>query len=56
MKNITVKKILELTKLNENGDLVDGAIFTITGVDGYSEDVEVKNGRIVVENLKQGTY
>ena len=47
---------LELTKLNENGDLVDGAIFTITGVDGYSEDVEVKNGRIVVENLKQGTY
>ena len=47
---------LELTKLNENGDLVDGAIFTITGVDGYSKDVEVKNGRIVVENLKQGTY
>ena len=47
---------LELTKLNENGDLIDGAIFTITGVDGYSEDIEVKNGRIVVENLKQGTY
>lgn len=47
---------LELTKLNENGDLIDGAIFTITGVDGYNEDVEVKNGRIVVENLKQGTY
>ena len=47
---------LELKKLNENGDLVDGAIFNITGVDGYNKDVEVKNGKITVENLKQGTY
>ena len=47
---------LELKKLNENGDLVDGAIFNITGVDGYNKDVEVENGKITVENLKQGTY
>lgn len=47
---------LELKKLNENGDLIDGAIFNITGVDGYNEDVEVKNGKITVENLKPGIY
>lgn len=47
---------LELSKLNTNGDLVDGAIFNVTGANGFNEDVEVKNGKIVLEKIKKGTY
>lgn len=46
---------LELSKLNTNGDLVDGSIFTVNGP-GYNGDVEVKNGKIVLEKIKKGTY
>lgn len=46
---------LELTKLNANGDLVDGAIFTVKGP-GYNGDVEVKNGKILLEKIKKGIY
>lgn len=46
---------LELTKLNTNGDLVDGSVFTVSGP-GYNGDVEVKNGRILLEKIKSGTY
>lgn len=55
---LTVKALgsLELTKLNTNGDLVDGAVFTVTGPDGYNEDVTVSGGKIKVENLKSGVY
>ena len=47
---------LELQKLNTNGDLVDGAIFNITGPNGYNQDVTVTNGKITVEKLRRGTY
>lgn len=47
---------LELSKLNEDGDLIDGAIFNVTGPDGYNQNVEVKGGKIVLENLKKGNY
>lgn len=46
---------LELKKLNTDGDLIDGAVFTVTGND-YNKDVEVKNGKIILENIKKGTY
>jgi len=38
---------LELTKLNNNGDLVDGTIFTVNGP-GYNGDVEVRNGKSIL--------
>lgn len=47
---------LELNKLNTNGDLVEGAIFNVTGPDGFNQDVAVTNGKITLENLKKGTY
>ena len=47
---------IELTKLSENNDLIDGAIFNITGPNNYNEDVTVTNGRITIEKLKRGTY
>ena len=46
---------LELSKLNTNGDLVDGSVFTVTGP-GYNGDVTVKNGKITLEKIKKGTY
>ena len=46
---------LELSKLNSNGDLIDGSIFTVSGT-GYNGDVEVKNGKITLEKIKKGTY
>ena len=47
---------LELSKLNKNGDLVNGAKFNITGPDGYNQDIVVSNGKITIERLKRGTY
>ena len=47
---------LELQKLNTNGDLVDGAVFNVTGANGYNQDVTVANGKITIEKLRQGTY
>ncbi len=46
---------LELTKLNTNGDLVEGSVFTVTGP-GYNGDVTVTNGKIKLEKIKKGTY
>ena len=43
---------LELSKLSEDGDLIDGAVFRIEG-DNYSKDVTVTNGKIVVDKLKK---
>lgn len=46
---------LELSKLNTNGDLVDGSVFTVKGP-GYNGDVTVQNGKILLEKIKKGTY
>lgn len=47
---------LELNKLNTNGDLVDGAVFNVTGANGFNRDVEVTNGKITLEKIKKGSY
>ena len=47
---------LELSKLNTNGDLVDGAVFNVTGENGFNRDVTVTNGKIKLEKLRKGTY
>ncbi|MBP3254975.1 MAG: hypothetical protein J6M60_00575 [Clostridia bacterium] len=47
---------LELSKLDTEHNLIDGSVFNVTGPDGYNQDVTVTNGKIVVENLKKGTY
>ena len=47
---------LELTKLNSNGDLIDGSIFRITGPNNFSKEVTVTNGKIYLEGLKRGIY
>ncbi len=47
---------LELNKLNTNGDLVEGAVFNVTGANGFNQDVEVTNGKITLEKIKKGTY
>lgn len=46
---------LELNKLNTNGDLVDGSVFTVNGP-GYNGDVIVQNGKILIEKIKKGIY
>ena len=52
--NLTGK--LELTKLDTDNNLIDGSVFNITGPNNYNQDVTVTNGKIVIENLKKGTY
>ncbi|MFQ9766265.1 MAG: SpaA isopeptide-forming pilin-related protein [Thomasclavelia ramosa] len=49
---------LELTKTNTNTDLIDGAVFNLksTSYDGYSEDITVTGGKLLVEYLPVGTY
>lgn len=47
---------LELSKLDEDGKLIDGAIFQINGPDNFSKEVAVTNGKITVDKLKKGTY
>ena len=39
---------LELSKLNTNGDLVDGAVFNVRGANGFNQDVAVANGKITL--------
>lgn len=46
---------LELTKLNTNGDLVEGSVFTVNGP-GFNGDVTVTNGKIKLEKIKKGIY
>ena len=46
---------LELSKLNEKGDLINGAVFRVQG-DNYSKDITVENGKITIDKLKKGTY
>lgn len=47
---------LELSKLNTNGELIDGSIFNVTGPNGFNQDVTVTNGKITLEKLRKGTY
>ncbi len=47
---------LELTKLETDGELVDGAVFNVVGPNNYNKDVTVENGKITIEKLKKGTY
>lgn len=47
---------LELQKLNTNGDLVNGAIFNVTGPNEYNQDITVTNGKITIDKLKKGIY
>lgn len=52
---IEAKGSLQLTKLNTNGDLVYGCVYTVEGP-GYNGDVTVSGGKITLEDLKPGTY
>lgn len=49
---------IEINKTNTNKDLIDGAEFNLksTSYDGYNENITVKNGKIIVEDLLVGTY
>ena len=47
---------LELKKLDDKGQLLDGSTFNVTGPNGYNQDVVVTGGKIVLEKLKKGTY
>lgn len=46
---------LELKKVGEKNELVNGAKFKITG-DNIEKEVEVKNGKIIIDKLKKGQY
>ena len=47
---------IDLTKLSDNNDLVNGAVFSITGPNNYNQDVTVTNGKITIDKLRAGTY
>ena len=47
---------LELTKLNTEGNLIDGAVFEVNGPNNFFKEVNVTNGKITIDNLKKGTY
>jgi len=47
---------LELSKTNENGKLIDGSIFQVSGPNGFNKEVKVTNGKVLLEKLKIGTY
>lgn len=46
---------LELSKLNTQGDLINGAIFKIEG-NNYNKEVTVTNGKITLDKLREGYY
>ncbi len=46
---------LIITKTNENGELLDGATFSVTG-NNYYKEVVVSGGTITIDNLPVGTY
>lgn len=50
--SIEAKGKLELTKRDTNGELIEGAVFTVSGADGYNQEVTVTNGEIIIEDLK----
>ena len=46
---------LDLNKIGEKNELVNGAKFKITG-NNFDKEIEVKNGRIIINKLKKGQY
>ena len=55
--NLSIEALgsLQLSKLNTNGDLVNGCVYNVEGP-SYSGDVTVSGGKITLEKLKSGTY
>lgn len=53
---IEAKGRLEITKLDSEGTLVDGAVFTLSNDSGFSRDITVSGGKIMVEDLKPGIF
>lgn len=47
---------IELTKTNTNNDLIDGSIFNVTGPNNYNKDFTVRNGKLLIEKVRKGTY
>ena len=49
---------IEITKTNTNHDLIDGAVFNLKSIsfEGYSKDITVNDGKLVVDCLPIGTY
>ena len=49
---------IEITKTNTNTDLINGAIFNLKSVsyDGYSENITIADGKLLVEYLPVGIY
>ena len=54
--SIEAKGKLELKKLDSNGTLVSGAVFTVSNDSGFSKDVTVTGGKIEIGDLKPGVY
>lgn len=53
--NIELYGKLELTKLDMEHNLIDGAVYNVSG-ENFNQDVIVTNGKITLENIKKGTY
>lgn len=47
---------LEIKKLDSNGTLVSGAVFTVSNDEGFNQDVTVTGGKIEIGDLKPGIY
>lgn len=47
---------LQLIKQDTEGKLIDGAVFQVAGPEDYNKEVIVKDGKIMLEKLKKGTY
>lgn len=47
---------LELSKLDEENNLIDGAEFRVTGPNNFNKLVTVTNGKIKLDNMKKGSY
>ena len=54
---INIRKQVKIKKVDENGDTLTGAVFTVTRPDNQSEEIEVgADGFLVISNLTNGNY
>lgn len=53
--NIELYGKIELTKLDTEHNLIDGAIYNVSG-ENYNQDVVITNGKIVLDKIKKGTF
>ncbi|WP_414838835.1 SpaA isopeptide-forming pilin-related protein [Carnobacterium sp. TMP28] len=54
---LNFKGTVELEKKDKNGELLSGAVFELTGDNGYeASNFTTKDGKITVDNLKPGEY